>query len=248
MLRLVSVLWRPVHGSFREAVLDPSFRTGSRLPTRRKRRAYYRCAGSPRERGYDEPIADRAHRSSATRTLPPAKNRATAGSVSFPLSLVERHRHEIADQRARRRIVQMHGPLEAGGRDEVALGMIRQRVDRTADALERGPRIPRVRREHANLALAIGAGPGNHTSAIGAELHREDPARHRRVIADVVEVVADLPRFRSVHLVQLRAAIGAADHQLVLGRMPIDRLQAPLERAGRNARDVVLEPFGCDFR
>lgn len=53
------------------------------------------------------------------------------------ISLLQRHRHEIADQDAAHGVIQMHQSFESRGCDQVALGVIRQSVNWAVDALER---------------------------------------------------------------------------------------------------------------
>src|SRR5262249_23701366 len=81
----------------------------------------------------------------------------------------------------------------------------------------------------------------------GLDFEGGEGAGEAGVVADFVEIVADLARLGAVHLVEFRGAVGAADQKLVLGRMAIDRLQAPLQGAGGDAGDVVLEPLRGDL-
>ena len=78
----------------------------------------------------------------------------------------------------------------------------------------------------------------------GLNCDGEDAARHRRELADQVEVVADLPRpWCGTSGRSCGTPSAPPIEQFVLCRMPVDGHQAALERAGRDAGDVVDEPL-----
>src|SRR5437879_5005998 len=80
-------------------------------------------------------------------------------SLTLPArqSLLQRHRHKIAQQRPRVRIAQMHDALEPRGRDHVAFRMIREGIDRAVDAFERRDRFRGRGLEDADFALVVEA-------------------------------------------------------------------------------------------
>ena len=71
--------------------------------------------------------------------------------------------------------------------------------------------------------------------------------RQRRQLPQQVRIVANDAGGDAVHAVDLRRAVGAAEQNFIAQRVPHHALDAALQRAGRDRRDVIDESLRGHF-
>src|SRR5439155_26440840 len=98
-----------------------------------------------------------------------------------------------------------------------------------------------------DLALAVQAAAGGDAAAVAADGDAGDPAGHSRHLADQVRVVADGARRLAEDPVDLRAAVRAADDDLIPLRVAGDGGDAALQGARGDRGDVVHEALRGDL-